>query len=547
MYPNRSKGAITMNSTVTNATEYRNLPLALLTESKTNPRRTFEDDSLKELAESIRTQGILSPLLVRPITEQGFEIVFGARRYRAAQMAEAATVPVRIKNLTDAEALEAQLIENLQRRDVHPMEEANGFRALLNLEEPKYSIEQIAARTGKSPAYVAGRLKLTELAPVVVEAFYREEIGVGHALLLAKLQPDQQEQALGACFKEDWSNVGQKAKRILLPVRSLQFWIESNILLILKLAPFDKRDVQLVPAAGSCVDCPKRTGHNKLLFADVRQDACTDPNCYHANVDAHVAKTVAAKPKLVQISTAYGQQQEGSATLPRNKYTEIRPEKPTTKEEAVRPEFKTCKYTTEAIVSDGIDKGEIRKVCTEANCPVHHPKKRPQQIADDAKWKAEQEKQRREAAIANTTGIRILAAITAAVPVRLIKRDLLFVVERLASLLDENRLAVVARQHGIKKAKDSDSIGKLFVAYLRRADESALGGLLVEITILHAATRQNAAEVLRDAATAYKVDVDAIGLKVKQEFAAKEKARLTSKPPTKAVAKAQPTKKAKAA
>jgi ParB family chromosome partitioning protein len=538
-----------MNTAVNNATEYRNLPLALLTESKTNPRRTFEDDSLKELAESIRTQGILSPLLVRPITEQGFEIVFGARRYRAAQMAEASTVPVRIKNLTDAEALEAQLIENLQRRDVHPMEEANGFRALLNLEEPKYSIEQIAARTGKSPAYVAGRLKLTELAPVVVDAFYREEIGVGHALLLAKFQPDQQEQALSACFKEDWSNGGQKAKRILLPVRNLQFWIESNILLILKLAPFDKRDAQLVPAAGSCVDCPKRTGHNKLLFADVRQDACTDPNCYHAKVDAHVAKTVAAKPKLVQISTAYGQQQEGSATLPRNKYTEIRSEKPTTKEEAVRPEFKTCKYTTEAIVSDGIDKGEIRKVCTESNCPVHHPKKRPQQITDDAKWKAEQEKQRKETAIANTTGIRILAAITAAVPVRLMKRDLLFVVERLASLLDENRLIVVARQHGIKKAKDSDSIGKLFAAYLRRAEESALGGLLVEITILHAATRQNAAQVLHDAASAYKVDVDAIGLKVKQEFAAKEKARLTAKPSTKAVAKAQPklTKKAKAA
>jgi ParB family transcriptional regulator, chromosome partitioning protein len=112
MQCNRSKGAIAMNTTtVANATEYRNLPLALLTESKTNPRRTFENDSLKELAESIRTQGILSPLLVRPVSEQGFEIVFGARRYRAAQMAEAGTVPVRIKNLTDAEALEAQLVE----------------------------------------------------------------------------------------------------------------------------------------------------------------------------------------------------------------------------------------------------------------------------------------------------------------------------------------------------------------------------------------------------------------------------------------------------
>jgi ParB family transcriptional regulator, chromosome partitioning protein len=93
---------------------------------------------------------------------------------------------------------------------------------------------------------------------------------------------------------------------------------------------------------------------------------------------------------------------------------------------------------------------------------VHHPKSRSQKVADDPKWKAEQEKQRREQAIANTTGIRTLAAITAAVPVRLMKRDLLFVAERLASLLDENRLVIVAKQYGIRKAKDSDSLGKLF-------------------------------------------------------------------------------------
>jgi ParB family chromosome partitioning protein len=404
------------------------------------------------------------------------------------------------------------------------MEEAQGFRALLLLEEPKYSIEQIAARTGKSAAYVATRLKLTELAHVVVEAFYREEIGVGHALLLAKLQPDQQKQALAACFKEDWSGGGQKAKRMLLPVRNLQFWIESNVLLVLKLAPFDKRDAQLVPSAGSCVDCSKRTGHNKLLFSDLGTlDACTAPTCYQAKVDAHVAKTIAAKPKLVQISTAYGHQQEGSATLPRNKYVEIRAEKPATKQEATRPEFKTCRFTTEAIVSDGIDKGELRKVCTEPACPVHHPKRRSPKIADDAKWKVEQEKRRKEQAIANTIGLRTLAAITAAVPVRLMKRDLLFVVERLASLLDEDRLAVVAQQQGIKKTKESDSIGKLFAAYLRRMEESALGGLLVQITIFHAATRQNTAQVLRVAAAAYKVDTNAITAKVKQEFAAKEK------------------------
>jgi ParB-like chromosome segregation protein Spo0J len=103
------KGEQPMNTNT--ATEYRNLPLAVLSESATNPRRIFEDTALKELAESIRSQGVLSPLLVRPLTDQSFEIVAGARRYRAAQMAEAPTVPVRIVNLSDAEVLEAQLVE----------------------------------------------------------------------------------------------------------------------------------------------------------------------------------------------------------------------------------------------------------------------------------------------------------------------------------------------------------------------------------------------------------------------------------------------------
>jgi len=524
-------------------TEYRNVPLAVLTESATNPRRIFENSALKELAESIRVQGVLSPLLVRPLTERGFEIVAGARRYRAAQMAEAETVPVRIVNLTDAEALEAQLVENLIRVDVHPMEEANGFRALLNLEEPKYSIEQISVRTGKTPAFVAARLKLTELSPVVVEAFYRDEIGTGHALLLAKLQPAQQEEALTACYQEQYGS-GNKTKRVLLPLRHLQQWIEHNILLELATAPFSKEDAQLVPEAGSCIECPKRTGHNTLLFADMGKahpNSCSDPKCYAAKLESYVRQSIAAKPKLVQISTGYGKQQEGSPTIPRNKYVEVRQEKAKTKEEATRPEFKTCKYTTEAIVSEGIEKGELRNVCTQADCPVHHAKK--QSAVRDTKSDADEQKRRREEALAQATGLRTLAAVVAAVPVRLMKRDLLFVVERLAALLDERRLEIVARQRGIKKAKDSDSIGKLFMAYLRSAEEGALSGLLVEITILHAATRQNAAQVLRDATTAYKVDVDAISLKVKQEFAAKEKAKLAPKP----AGKTTPPKARKAA
>jgi ParB family transcriptional regulator, chromosome partitioning protein len=100
-----------MQTQIISATEYRNVTLALLSESKTNPRRTFEATALKELAESIKAQGVLSPLLVRPMTDNGFEIIGGARRYRAAQIAEVPTVPIRIVHLCDAAALEAQLVE----------------------------------------------------------------------------------------------------------------------------------------------------------------------------------------------------------------------------------------------------------------------------------------------------------------------------------------------------------------------------------------------------------------------------------------------------
>jgi ParB family chromosome partitioning protein len=514
-----------METQVINATEYRDVSLPLLSESKTNPRRIFEETALKELADSIRTQGVLSPLLVRPLTENGFEIIAGARRYRAAQMAEAPTVPVRIVNLSDAEALEAQLVENLVRSEIHPMEEAQGFRALLDLEEPKYSIEQIGARVGKSPAFVAARLKLTDLVPSSVDAFYADEIGVGHALLLAKLPADQQEDALKACFKDVY-NGASKPARILLPVRNLQFWIDSNILLVLKDATFNKRDAQLVPTAGSCADCPKRTGHNKLLFGDDlgRQgDRCTDPTCYQAKVSAHVAKTIGAKPELVQISTAYGGQKEGSPVLPRNKYTAIRNDKPKSTEEAKRPEFKVCKFTTEAIITEGSDVGTLHKVCVNPTCPVHHPKQKANR--EDERWKAEQEKQRKEQAIANATGLRVLSAVGAAVPVRLLKRDLLFVIERLISVLDESRIETLARKHGIRQKRDAGGIKKAFAACLRRADEGTLSSALVESSILLAATRSNPATVLKDAATAYKVDAEAIAAKVRQEFAAKDKAK----------------------
>jgi len=524
--------------------EYRDLPLESLVESPLNPRRSFDQDALAELSESIRTQGILSPLLVRPLGEHTYEIVAGARRYRAAQRAGLDYAPVRIVDLTEAQALETSIVENLQRRDVHPLEEAQGFAALLNLETPKYSIEQIAAKCGKQPGYVASRLRLTELAPAVAEAFAKDEIGLGHALLLAKLQPEQQQEALPSCFQEHFGG-GGKSKRILLPVRHLQQWIERNILLELASAPFAKDDAELVPAAGACVDCPKRTGFNTVLFGDMGagQDSCTDPKCYHAKLDAHVQKTIAARPKLVQISTAYGQPKDGATAIPRNKYVLLREGKPENKHQRDWPEYKSCKSATEAIVTDGTEKGEMRRVCANPDCPVHHPKNKQQARAkENIAARAEQEKRRRDEALAQAIALRTFKAIGEAVPVRLMKRDLAFMAERLTALLDERKLALLMRQHGIGKAKD-EAPAKLLAAFLRKADEGALGRLLIETAILLSMRSAGDADrVLREAASLYKVDVEPIAAKAKQEFAAKQKPK-----PTQNAAPAKAAKKASAA
>ncbi|MEZ2346425.1 hypothetical protein [Terriglobus sp. RCC_193] len=143
-------------------------------------------------------------------------------------------------------------------------------------------------------------------------------------------------------------------------------------------------------------------------------------------------------------------------------------------------------------------------------------------------------KQRREQAIANASGLRVLSAIADAVPVRLLKRDLFFVLERLIALMDENRIATLARQHGIRQKRDDGGLSKTLIAFTRRADEGTLSRMMVETTILLVSARQNGTTVLRDAATVYKVDTDAITQKVKQEFAAKVRAKNDPTPEVKA-------------
>jgi ParB family transcriptional regulator, chromosome partitioning protein len=135
----------------------RDIPLNRIQESKTNPRRTFDETKLTELAGNIRRHGVLQPVLVRPLPggQDGFfELVAGARRYRASRIAGRETIPASVRELTDTECLELQLIENLQRADVHELDEARGYAALMQLRPDTYTVETLAGKIGRSEKYV---------------------------------------------------------------------------------------------------------------------------------------------------------------------------------------------------------------------------------------------------------------------------------------------------------------------------------------------------------------------------------------------------------
>jgi len=518
--------------------EYRNIPIAVLVESPTNPRKRFDERTLAELAASFKTQGILEPLLVRPLEASKFEVVIGARRLKAARLAELESVPVRIKPMTDAEAIEAQVVENLQREDIHPLEESLGFRSLLELGDPTYTMASIAARAGKSEAYVQGRIKLADLIPPVAEAFLKDTITIGHALLIAKLPDSQQQEAFNAAFRGMWTSEGNQ--QVLIPVRELAAWIESNILLQLASAPFDKQDEALVPAAGSCANCPKRTGFNKLLFADVRKDSCTDPQCFRSKIDAHVSKTLEAKPQLVQISSAWNTRE--GAPLGRNRYVELEIKKAKTNGTGSKsaPYQKPCEKMTEAVVMDGGRRGELVKVCADLSCRVHHPDTpSPDQIA---KERAEERKRIEKNKQAITTRHYVLAKVLERVSVPLKKADLLTLAQYTIANLSYNQVPALAKRHKIETAKTTKSPQEVLMKKVNTYDESELSRLLLELSLLDSAYQRGAAseDLLMDAAKRYRVDVEKIEKAVAAEFAAKndKKTKPKAKSKVKAVARA---------
>ena len=520
-------------------TEYSNIPITKLRESTTNPRRRFDENSLNELADSVRVHGVLEPILVRTLDgrwDGWYEIIAGARRYRASKKAELEEVPVRIIELTDEQALEVQVIENLQREDVHPLDEAAGYRALI--EKTNQGVEAIAGKVGKSVSYVYQRLKLTDLSEAVQKAFLEDKVTAGHAILIARLQPDDQVEALEYCV-DKWDSPS---------VRDLRDWIEQEIHRELKSAPFSPKNAKLLPEVGDCIQCPKRTGFAPALFPDLeKKDACTDRDCWTRKIEAHIDSVRAkhAGSPLLEISTDYKPHAKKQGLIGRQKW------------EHIEGKSERCTSTQKALVIEGgyanMKLGSVIEVCADPKCKKHHAwrsgsaagtAKTPQQLAADRKVEAN--------AIARK---RAIGEIADGFDHLLGPADLLLVISALADELWTEKVKVIATRRGWRPKEKPKHGG---VNWLEVVQENAAGmsdfemcGLLMEMAMYSQALEivqwPKKVDRLKPIAERYRVDLQALQKTALNELKAKDQAKkkktAKKKASKKKVAKRSPAKK----
>ena len=268
-------------------------PISALAPSRTN-RPVREDDELLTMAATIKVMGILQPILVRPLPaarlqdtfespetrKAQYEIIAGERRFHAAKIAGLKAVPILVREADDAHALVMQLVENLHRKDLNPLEEARGLQRLID--EHSYTREDAAEAVNKSRTHVFESLRLLSICPEALTALERGTLNRSLALLIAQ-RPTLAMQA-------------EFCKRVLtegpdggpLSYRSAQDLARRNYMTDLAQAPFALDDAELVHKAGSCAACPKRTGANPELWDNKNgADICTDTVCFASKKDAH--------------------------------------------------------------------------------------------------------------------------------------------------------------------------------------------------------------------------------------------------------------------
>jgi ParB/RepB/Spo0J family partition protein len=214
--------------------DLRSVPISDVFESAFNTRTHFDADKMRDLEASIREVGVLTPLIVRPVGER-YELAAGHRRLRAALAAGVETVPVSVRALTDLQLREVITIENLQREDIHPLDEAEGYRSILKADK-SYTVAIVAAKVGKSESYVYRRLKLLELEPNLRTALSEDRLSVAHAEKLLRLPPALRKEAADPAggvvwraspllsYAEDWT----PQREDLRPLHDLEHFIRTR-------------------------------------------------------------------------------------------------------------------------------------------------------------------------------------------------------------------------------------------------------------------------------------------------------------------------------
>ena len=239
--PTKGQTAASSNgSQVARTQSFEDISITRIEESTHNPRQHYDEAALKELAESIRKVGVLTPCLVRPKDNGHVELAAGHRRYRASKMVGLATIPCIVRPMSDDEFMAVLTIENLQREDVHPLDEAKGYEALVN---PPYrwKVETIAGKVGKSARYVYDSLNLVKLGKTAQELFWAGKIEKSHAVLLTRLSPADQDRCIhddGGLFRgertlyeteEERKDKSKFAGHVACSVRELQDWIARHV------------------------------------------------------------------------------------------------------------------------------------------------------------------------------------------------------------------------------------------------------------------------------------------------------------------------------
>ncbi len=256
------------------------IPIDQIEESKANPRRDFKD--LDELASSIKSQGVISPVMVRPGAAGKYELVYGARRLRAAAKAGLEAVPAIEAECSAEDAQALRLVENGQRADVHPLLEAQAIQRLFD-KASGMTLEVIAAKLGRTPAYLRRRLELLKLPKQAQEVFLEGKMVLAVAQVLAGVSsPESREQA----WQEAWKRVDNEwngDEALLLDPDKMRQFIREEVLPDLARAPFklDREDLGAV----ACTKCPTRTSAQADLFGEQKGAGhCLQPKCHKAKL-----------------------------------------------------------------------------------------------------------------------------------------------------------------------------------------------------------------------------------------------------------------------